>query len=64
MKKVLCAMMLMASSFALLGCEASVKTGDPDKSNMSNGSSYEKKTVTKTSPNGDTSTHTEMNKTN
>ena len=64
MKKTFCTLMLMASGFVLVGCEASVKTGDPDKMNSSNGSSYEKKTVTKTAPNGDTTTHTEMNKSN
>jgi hypothetical protein len=62
MKKYLCGLMLVAGSFAMIGCEASVKTGDPDKT--TNGSSYEKKTVTTQAPNGDVTTHTEMNKTN
>ena len=61
MKRVLTALCALGFTVALIGCEASVKTTDPDHSSSS-GSTYEKKTTT-VQPDGDVvKTKTEVKK--
>ncbi len=66
MKRILSAAMLLMFSAAIVGCEASAKVGDTDgtDSTRTTNKSYEKKTTTVREPDGDTSTKTEVHRSN
>ena len=66
LKRILGVCVLAMFSFALVGCEASGKVGDPNGTNTTttNGGSYEKKTTTVTTPSGDTHTRTDVRTSN
>jgi hypothetical protein len=67
MKSILVALMLLAFSGAVIGCEANAKVGDTDDvhttrktTTYDSGGTYEKKTTTVREPDGDVKTKTEI----
>jgi hypothetical protein len=63
MKRILTLAMMAAFSFAIVGCEANARVGDPDGTSVDvdrrDGTNYSKKTTTVREPDGDVKTKTE-----
>lgn len=61
LKRIFASVLLLAFGFAVIGCEASAKVGDPDDTSVrsSDGTNTYKKTTTVREPDGDVKTKTE-----